>query len=83
VCEVLSSSTEKVDRAQKLPIYAREGVEQAWLVNPLLRLLEPWRLESGRWLSLGVFRDDARVRVEPFDAVELDLALLWIDLTAI
>ncbi len=80
VCEVLSPSTEKVDRLRKLPIYAREGVEHAWLVNPKQRLLEAWRLESGRWLALGVYADDARVRVEPFDSFELDLSVLWADL---
>ena len=80
VCEVLSPSTEKIDRADKLPIYAREGVGHAWLVNPLQRMLEAWRLESGKWLALGVYHDDARVRIEPFEALELDLALLWADL---
>ncbi len=28
---------------------------------------------------LGVHRDDAKVRAEPFDAFELDLAILWAD----
>ncbi len=34
VCEVLSPSTAAMDRADKLPIYARAGVEHAWLVDP-------------------------------------------------
>src|ERR671918_159473 len=34
VCEVLSASTERTDRALKLPIYAREEVPFVWLVNP-------------------------------------------------
>jgi hypothetical protein len=29
------------------------------------------------WLLLATFRGDAVVRVEPFDALELDLAGLW------
>jgi hypothetical protein len=29
---------------------------------------------------VGAHRDDARVRAEPFDAIELDLSLLWSDL---
>jgi Uma2 family endonuclease len=79
VCEVLSRSTEKVDRAEKLPVYAREGVRYAWLVNPIARLLEVLRLESGKWLTLAVYRDEARFRAEPFDAVELELGVLWAD----
>ena len=77
VCEVLSPSTEKTDRAVKLPIYAREGVGHAWLINPILRTLEALRFERGRWLTLGIHRDDEEVRAEPFDAIVLELAVLW------
>jgi Uma2 family endonuclease len=79
ICEVLSPSTERLDRARKLPIYAREGVRFAWLVNPLLRTLEVLQLEGARWLTLGVHEDDARVRAVPFDAIELELGVLWAD----
>jgi Uma2 family endonuclease len=82
LCEVLSRSTEKLDRADKLPIYAAHGVRNVWLVNPLQRTLEVLRLYDGKWLTLAVHCDEARVRVEPFDAIELDLADLWADLEA-
>jgi len=77
VCEVLSPSTAATDRAGKLPIYARERVGHVWLADPIARTLEACRLEGGRWLLLGTRRDDARVRVEPFEAVELELGGLW------
>lgn len=81
VCEVLSPSTERLDRAQKVRIYARWGVAYAWLVHPRHRTVEVLRLhEDGTWLTLAVHRDDERVRAEPFDAIELDLANLWADL---
>ena len=82
VCEVLSPSTERYDRGDKVPLYARAGTAHAWLVNPLQRTLEVLRLSSEtprQWLTLGVFRDDAKVRAEPFEAFELDLAVLWQD----
>ena len=78
-CEVLSPSTAKADRADKLPIYAREKVGHVWLVDPRIRTLEVLRREGERWLVLGVWKDDARVREEPFEAFELDLASLWAD----
>lgn len=78
-CEVLSPSTAKSDRADKLPIYARESVRYAWLVDPTQRTLEVFRLEAARWSLLGTFKDDASVRAEPFEAIELDLAALWAD----
>ncbi len=80
LCEVLSRSTEKLDRAEKLPIYAAQGVRHVWLIHPLNRTLEVLRLHEGKWLTLAVHHDDQRVRAEPFDAIELDLAVLWADL---
>lgn len=77
ICEILSPSTERLDRAHKLPAYAGHGVCHAWLVNPAARTLEVLRREDARWVLLGTFADDAVVRVEPFEALELDLWPLW------
>ena len=77
VCEVLSPSTRKVDRVDKLPIYARSGVTHVWLVDPLDRTLELFRRDGLLWVLVAVHRDDALVRAEPFDAVELELSALW------
>ena len=76
VCEVLSPSTERIDRVHKQPIYAREGVGHAWLVNPVSRTLEVYRRSSEGWLVVGTYEGDALV-AEPFDAIELDLLNLW------
>jgi Uma2 family endonuclease len=78
VCEVVSPSTESIDRGKKLRIYAREGVAHAWLVDPLRRTLEVLLLESGRWTQLAAHEGDVKVRVPPFDAIELELGALWI-----
>jgi Uma2 family endonuclease len=76
-CEVLSPSTAAIDRAEKVPIYAQAGVSHVWLVDPVLQTLEALRLESGAYRLLGTWRGDVKVRVEPFDAVELELTALW------
>jgi Uma2 family endonuclease len=77
VCEVLSPSTARLDRAAKLPVYAREGVKHVWLVDPEARMLEVFRLEGAHY-SLRVTHTGAdRVRAEPFEALELELAALW------
>lgn len=77
VCEVLSPSTVSIDRVKKLAIYARERVAQAWLVDPLARTLEILRLENGRWTIVATFSGLEVARAEPFEAIELDLSLLW------
>ena len=76
-CEVLSPSTAAIDRAKKLSIYAREGVPHAWLVDPLARTLEVLLLKSQRWTLVTTSSGLDIVRVQPFDAIELDLSLLW------
>jgi len=77
VCEVLSPSTEAIDRSEKLPIYARQGVAHAWLVDPIAKTLEVLRLDGNAHRVIATWRESARVRAEPFDAIELDLSLLW------
>jgi len=79
LCEVLSPSTAAVDRVRKLPIYAREKVEHVWLVDPLLRTLEVLRRQDRAWLLVATFQGDAKIRAEPFDAIELELGILWAD----
>ncbi len=77
ICEVLSERTAAGDRSEKMPLYARHGVRHAWLIEPVLQILEVYRLEGEQWLLLATHAGAARVRAEPFDAVELDLSLVW------
>lgn len=77
LCEVLSPSTARLDRAAKLPVYAREGVKHVWLVDPEARMLEVFRLEGAHYSLRVTHSGTARVRAEPFEALELELAALW------
>jgi Uma2 family endonuclease len=79
VCEVLSPSTERLDRGRKMAIYAREGVKHLWLMDPRIQSLEVHRLEAGGWARLSVHSGNAVVRAEPFEALALELAPLWKD----
>jgi len=36
------------------------------------------RLEKGKWVLQGVFREAEKVRAEPFGAIELELDALWL-----
>jgi Uma2 family endonuclease len=79
VCEVASPSTERLDRVEKLPVYAREGVGHVWLVNPLSRTLEVFRRDGSTWTLVVAHGGGGMVRVEPFDAIEWELGRLWAD----
>jgi len=76
-CEVLSPGTARLDRYQKMPLYAAHGVPWLWLIDPLAKTLEVHRREPEGYLFLGVFTGDVRVRAPPFEAVELSLGPLW------
>lgn len=73
VCEIASPSNARYDRVQKRALYARHGVPYYWLIDPAERVLEAMKLVEGSWIELGAWTDRGAVRIEPFDAVELDL----------
>jgi Uma2 family endonuclease len=77
VCEVLSPSTQALDRAEKMEVWLRERVRHVWLIDPIAETLEVYRHGGEAWLRVAVHHGAARVRAEPFDAVELELRLLW------
>ena len=77
VCEGLSASTRKLDLDGKRPVYAREGVGHLWLVDPTARTLEAFELRDGEWVRIATVKDDAPVRIRPFEAVTFSLNDLW------
>jgi Uma2 family endonuclease len=79
ICEVLSPSTAIGDRTRKLPLYARHAVSFLWLVDPVGCSLEVYRLTAEGYLLALAIAGKEKVRAAPFDAIELDLALLWGD----
>ena len=46
-------------------------------MNPEARTLEAYRLMTGRYVLLDTYDGDAKARVEPFEAIEIDLTTLW------
>ena len=77
VCEILSPTTRRHNLLVKKPYYARVGVTHHWLVDLAARAVTAYRLESGRWVELGAWGDETDARIEPFDAVPLDVAAWW------
>jgi len=76
VCEVLSPSTAAFDRSRKADLYAELGVSYLWLVDVSTRQIDAFRLAEGKWLRLGAY-DRADARIEPFDAVPLEVPALF------
>jgi Uma2 family endonuclease len=77
ICEISSPSTRRFDRKKKMPIYAAAGVGHFWWIEPRSKALEVMRRVDKRWLLVDIFSEGDKIRAEPFDEVEIDLARLW------
>lgn len=89
VCEVVSPSTEALDRTEKMDVYLQAGVTHLWLIAPEQQALEVYRAtglaseqadepaEGRRWVQVATHAGPDAVQVEPFADVALDLAMLW------
>lgn len=77
ICEVLSPSTAALDRVKKLGVYARADVPHVWLIDAIGATIEVLHLESGRWVIVTTCGGTDAVSLPPFDALPLDLTLLW------
>ncbi|HEX2834573.1 MAG TPA: Uma2 family endonuclease [Thermoanaerobaculia bacterium] len=77
VCEIVSPSSGRRDRMEKMPIYGRADVGHLWLLDPEQQTLEVYENSAQGWRRLDVPIDPPVVRVPPFDAIEMDLTLIW------
>ena len=78
VCEVISPTTESIDRGRKLRIYAREGVSHLWLLNPVPKTLEVYRLADSNWVLENTLVGDEVIHAEPFAAVGMQMSRWWL-----
>jgi Uma2 family endonuclease len=76
ICEVLSPGTRRVDLTDKRDIDGASGVGHLWFVDPIARTLEAFQFRDGVWTRVAALKDDAEVRVAPFDAVGFPLSAL-------
>lgn len=77
VCEVLSPSTQALDRTDKLTIYAEYGVEHCWYVDPIAKTLEVLALTGGKWLLAAAYKEAEPVTAPPFEVHTFTLGVLW------
>jgi Uma2 family endonuclease len=80
VVEILSPSTEALDRGRKMDLYARCGIREVWLVTPYPRLLEVYLLADNAYRLVHTYSEYARNEVfgsPTFPELELDLEKLF------
>jgi Uma2 family endonuclease len=76
LCEIVSESNRAVDTVTKLRRYHQAGVPHYWILDQVDRTLTVHRhTPDGYLVALRAVAEE-RVRAEPFDAIELQVAVL-------
>ncbi len=75
VVEVLSGSTTRRDRGEKLQLYAASGVSEYWVVDPMARQVEFLVNQDGRFVV--ELPQDSVYTSRTIRGLELDIAALW------
>ena len=76
IVEILSSSTEKVDRGVKFIDYALNGVKEYWLVDADKKVVEQYLLENEVFVLIEKVQH-ATVRCKVLEGLEIPLAAIF------
>ena len=71
IVEVLSPSTNRLDRRIKFDAYERAGVREYWIVNPKLRSVEVYTLVRGEYVLHGEYGPAEQVASEVLPGLQL------------
>ena len=79
--EIISDSSRRKDRVQKLRIYQKAGVPHYWLVNPQDKTFECFVLKDSVYSLVVIATDDNVLDHPDFPGLAIPLAELWYDPT--
>jgi Uma2 family endonuclease len=77
VVEILSPSTSRKDRLQKLRIYQKARVQHYWLVNPEEKTLECFALRNDVYALVAAGMDEDVLDHPGFAGLSVSLTSLW------
>ena len=74
---MLSPSSIEIDREDKFEQYRAAGVMHYWIIDPSKRTIEARTLRDSRYAPAGSGVESNRVRLPPFDGLEIAIAQLF------
>ena len=77
VVEILSPSSASRDWRDKLDLYARHGVAEYWLADPVAEIVWVFRLVDGALVQVGMYGVDDMLSSPLLEGFALDLGLVF------
>jgi Uma2 family endonuclease len=77
IVEVLSPASRARDRTMKAERHAALGVPHYWIVDPVARTLECYRLQHARYATVLTAESPALVTHPDWPGLTVDLAAIW------
>ena len=77
VVEILSPSSARKDRLQKMRIYQKAEVKHYWLVDPKEKTLECFALHDGVYALVASGMEEETVEHPDFAGLSIPLKSLW------
>lgn len=74
--EILSPSSQEMDRQDKFALYEKRRVAHYWIVDPAARTIEAYSLKRRKLTLAGRARDNETPHLDPFPDLAIPLAQL-------
>ncbi len=80
IIEITSPSSVKLDFITKLNLYEKQGVKEYWIIQPVYKLLNVYRLnENDQYTKSAIYSlDEDTVDVGIFQDLIIDLREVWV-----
>lgn len=76
--EIISPTSETIDRKLKFKQYEKFGVAHYWIVDPAEHTVEAFKLVKKKYQPAGSGKDSEVLRLPPFMDLEIRIATLWL-----
>lgn len=78
IIEILSPSNQAHDLVFKMNLYMQAGVNEYWIVNPMLRTFQTYQLDQdGQYRQSQVLKDQGIIESSRFKGLNVNLASLF------
>lgn len=78
IIEILSPSTAYYDLVHKKDIYAKHGVKEYWIVDPIERWVESYKNENGKFILIGRVQKDESINSIVLIGFEVKLNTIFV-----